>query len=315
MVYTPDLDYVDDAPPGFDTARMTKMQLGIAEADTVARDASTVADQALADAASAQSAADEALSLVGTGGVHTVDDDVKRIYRAGTTPSDGTQPGDLVFSPAPSAHGPAAIPDLFGWYDASATGARDLGAVLPDVSGNDNHISWRSASAPAAVGRLNGLPAFLFSGNSRYSRPGTRTGPRTLSGVVRFDAILANDMPLFYTGGDVSIEFGVRSTGRLYVTFGGAALYNQPIAWDAAGQAYVSFILAITGTSATLWLNGQQVASSTVAGGGSYATLAISQGSGAFLNAAVGELAEHEVAVDSSQAAELAAYYRAKWRV
>src|SRR5699024_6792570 len=138
VAYQPDLDWEDDAPPGFDTARMLKMQLGISDAAQVADTAAETATQALADAGAAQEAADEALSLVGSGGVHTVDDDVLRIYRAGTTPPDGTQPGDLVLSESPVAQGPAAVPGLLYWLDASATGAKGLGVALPDVSGNGN---------------------------------------------------------------------------------------------------------------------------------------------------------------------------------
>lgn len=318
MTYTPDLDWVDDAPPGFTAARMNKMQLGIADASQAAAAAQSDATTALQAAQAAQGAADEALEAVAGGVVTSVDDDVLRVYLSTTTPPGGVQAGDLQVSFAHTPAGPDAIPNLFGWYDAAHTGARDLGTAIPDVSGNGNHIAWRDLANqfPASVGYLNGLPAFHFD-TSRYSRPGTRTGVRTLSGVCRFDGLTTNDQSLFYTGGNTVLDLGVRaSTGDLFCMVGATTVYEGPLSWSAGGQAFVSFILALDEDVATLWLGGQQVASESITWDGSYATLALSRGANAFFTGVLAEFAEHEgTAVDSTQAAELAAYYREKWRV
>lgn len=316
MGYTPDLDWVDDAPPGFDTERMNKMQLGIRDAAQVADTASATAAQALSDAAAAQSTADEALAAVGSGGVHTVDDDVKRIYRAGTTPPDGVQPGDLVITSAPSAAGPASIPDLLTWVDAAATGARDLSTMLPDVSGNGADLVWRDvSSAPASVSALNGLPAFRFNKSAYWNYVGNHTGPRTISGVASFTGgVPATDQTLVYTGGTLALDLGVRATsGNLYLSAESSTVYDAPLAW-AGGVAYVSFIIALD-SQVQLWLGGQLVATAALTSGGDRGSLVLSRLTNQF-EGVVGEFAEHEGhAVEPAEAAALAGYYRAKWRV
>ena len=325
MAYQPDLDWVDDAPPGFDTARMTKMQLGIADAHTIAEDASTVADQAQADvsealatANAAQLTADEALAAVGSGGVQTVNDDVKRIYQAGTTPPDGVQPGDVVLSVDHAPHGPGGLPGLLTWVDASATGARDLATVLPDVSGGGVDLERRDDTSTASVDRLNGLPAFRFE-NSAYWNAGGRTGARTLSGVFAFTGGIPSsaDQTFMFTGGDLALDFGTRAdTGRLFLTVEGTTVYNLPMSWSADGKAYVSFVISL-GSEPALYLDGKLVTVTvpTLTTGGGRGSLVLSRLSDGFVGV-VGEFAEHEgIAADSTQAAELAAYYREKWRI
>lgn len=317
MAYTPDLDWVDDAPPGFDAARMTKMQLGIQDAAAVADSAAQNATQALANASAAQQDASEALALVGSGGIHTVDDDVLRVYRSTTTPSDGVQPGDLVVSAMPSAAGPAEIPGLMRWIDAVATGSRDLGVVLPDVSGNENHVDYRvppTSDSPATVGSLNGLPAFEFH-SSRYYDPTAATGPRTYAGVCRFDSILTTqDHRFFYTGSPALI-LGVRNTtGNLYLDVDGTTVYEAPASWLGGSQLPVSFVISV-GAQATLWLSGVQVAQETVTGGGDRGALAFSNGGSGFFVGVLGEFAEFEGTVAPAQAVALSNYFREKWRV
>ena len=53
MAYQPNVNWVNDAPPGFDADEMVRMQLGIADAHAIGEDAALVAAQAAADAASA----------------------------------------------------------------------------------------------------------------------------------------------------------------------------------------------------------------------------------------------------------------------
>jgi len=316
VAFVPNVNWTNDEPPGFEADDVIRMQLGIADAASVAATASSTADQALSDAAAAQSTADEALAAVGSGGVHTVDDDVKRIYSADTFPPDGYKAGDLLVSAAPSAQGPSAIPGLLYWLDAAATGAKDLGVALPDVSGNGNHIAWRdlSGQTPAGIGVLNGLPAFQFA-TSRYWWSRTFPGEHTISGVARFDGTQSGDMPLFYTGSTDSIHLGVRSNGDLYCTVGSTTVWEGPLAWSSEGRAHLSFVLSLS-TNATLWISGVQMASVAVTGGGTHGTLAVSAGSGEFFAGPLGEFAEHEGhAAASAEAAALAEYYRQKWRV
>lgn len=78
MAYVPDLDYVDDAPPGFDTARMTKMQLGIADAHAIGEGAAQAAAEAMASAQGAVQAAS-----------------ISRIVTS-TNPDEPLSPGDLL---------------------------------------------------------------------------------------------------------------------------------------------------------------------------------------------------------------------------
>lgn len=314
MAYQPDLDWEDDAPPGFDTARMLKMQLGISDAAQVADTAAETATQALADAGAAQEAADEALSLVGSGGVHTVDDDVLRIYRAGTTPPDGTQPGDLVLSEAPSPQGPASIPGLMTWLDAAATGARDLGTMLPDVSGNGNDVGWWTSSTnPASVSALNGLPAFKFD-QASYRRVTQETGHRTLSGVFAFTGgVPSADQTAVWCSGSLAFDIGASSTGRLFLEAEGETVYNLPLTWHG-GVAYVSFVVTVD-SSIRFYLSGEEVATKASTSEGDRGTLVFSRLSDPFVGV-WGEFAEHqEHAASPSEVAELAAYYREKWRI
>lgn len=53
MAFVPNVNWVNDEPPGFEADEMIRMQLGIADAASVAGTAESTADQALADAATA----------------------------------------------------------------------------------------------------------------------------------------------------------------------------------------------------------------------------------------------------------------------
>lgn len=327
MAFVPNVNWTNDEPPGFEADEMIRMQLGIADAHTIAQNAATVGLQAALDAseastaaAAAQATADEALDLAGTGGVQTVDGDVARIYRAGTTPPDGAQPGDLVVSEYHPVPGPGSLPGLVTWVDASATGARDLGSVLPDVSGTGDNLERRTETGviPASVDRLNGLPAFRFE-NSAYWNPGSRTGARTLSGVFAFTGGIpaSVDQTFMFTGGTLALDLGTRAgTGRLFLTVEGTTVYNLPMSWSADGKAYVSFVISL-GTEPALYLDGALVTTTvpTLTTGGDRGSLVFSRLTDGFVGV-LGEFAEHEgIAVDSSQAAQLAAYYREKWRI
>lgn len=296
MAYDPDLDWQDDGPPGFTAARMRKMQHGIADAARTA---------------------DDALAAAGTGGIDTVNGDVRRIYSAGTTPEDGTQPGDLVLSTKHSPAGPGAIPGLLTWFDASATGARNLSSVLPDVSGNGNNIGWRDTSgSPASVGSLIGLPAFRFQ-DSAYWWPGGRTGNRTFSGVLAFTGGIPSgaDQTALFTGGDLDLDFGVRfNTGRLFVSAEGSTLWNYGSTWNG-NTLYVNFAITC-GSSIVFYLNGERIAGrSTSSSRGNRGSLVFSRLTNTF-DGVWAEFAEHEGhAATAAEVAELAAYYSDKWRV
>lgn len=249
-------------------------------------------------------------------GITTVNGDVQRVYLAGTTPPDGPQPGDLVVSEKPRADGPAAIPGLLRWFDAAATGSRDLSTELPDVSGNGNPLMYRvppTSTEPASVGLLNGLPAFEFH-QSRYYDTTVGVGPRTYAGVCRFDAILAQDHRFFYTGAPM-VNLGVRATtGNLYLDYDGATIYEAPASWLGGTQLPVSFVVSV-GAEITLWLSGVQVAQQTITGGGDRGALAISNGGNGFFVGVMGEFAEIEGTVTTAQAVSLSNYFREKWRV
>lgn len=296
MAYTPFGDWVNNAPPGLTAERMDTIENGIK---------------------SASEDAEEALDLInqGAAGITSVDGDVKRIYNSGTTPEDGELPGDVVLTLAEHPGTPADLPGLIYWLDASVTGARNLGTALPDVSGNGNDIEWRdlSGQTPAGISVLNGLPAFQFA-TSRYWWSRTFDGPSTFSGVARFDGTQAGDMPLFYTGSTDAIYLGVRSNGDLYCTVGATTVWEGALAWSSEGRAHLSFVLSVA-ANATLWISGVQMASVPVTGGGTHGTLALSSGSGEFFTGVLGEFAEHNTTVDSTQAADLAEYYKEKWRV
>lgn len=71
MAFVPNVNWVNDEPPGFEADEMIRMQLGIADAHTIAQNAATAGLQAALDAseastaaAAAQATADDALALV-----------------------------------------------------------------------------------------------------------------------------------------------------------------------------------------------------------------------------------------------------------
>lgn len=299
MAYEPFDDWNDNAPPGLTAARMNTIEGGIK---------------------SASQDAEEALNLINQGatGITSVDGDVTRIYNSGTTPSDGTKAGDLVISLAGDPGSPEDIPNLLTWFDASRTGARNLSEMLPDVSGKENHFVFRSdvATIPSSITTFNGLPSFKFVQGTQYWMLGGRTGARTISGVVRFDAKPSGeDGSILFSGGTIALDFGARSgSGDLFLSAEGSTIYEAPIAWSGS-TAYVSFILSF-GNQISLYLDGALVASKSITSGGDRGSLNISRQNNKGFTGALGEYAEHEgTAVDAAGATILADYYRDKWRV
>jgi len=174
VAYTPDLDWVNDGPPGFDAERMTKMQLGIADAHQIGEAAASAAAEATAAA---------------QGAVQSPT--VRRIVTS-TDPDEPLSEGDLLLVHEPvtqfytdfTEHPLGAAPD--GWSDqwvpfAGATVAEASGASggrvleLTSASGtNRSFYAWDEMGQQSNV---------ELAGRFRVTAGGAGTGNFVVPGL------------------------------------------------------------------------------------------------------------------------------------
>jgi hypothetical protein len=246
----------------------------------------------------------------------SVNDDVKRIYRSTTTPTDGLQPGDLVLTTSPTPSGPGAFPGLMGWWDASQTAAIDLSSEIPDVSGLGHHLNF-VAGTGATLGDIFGQPAFSLPEASDYSEyyPNLPTNtPYTFAGVVNVAAKEGTFRYIIAEGSVLSTRTFVRIEGDDLQAQVGSVLVTVPLNW-VSGRARFSFVLVANGPASSLWLDGVKVATLNAATWYRHGGVYVSEQGTTGLDGLLGEASYIEQALTNAECLELSDYMRRKWRV